>query len=193
MQRDGEDVARMSAAHDGLSAEYGWPAGWQRFTHSTCSRKYRCGSVAVMNVAIDGHGSPDFAIALHAANGDRDVVNHAKAFAVIRKGVVKSAADVDRDSIVQCILRSKNRTAGSEPESLHQFRRERNFKLKFFTGGESSSLQLLDILRRMDQQDVLIGSWLRCNEVFRPGNTAFDQLIMHTTIFLRRKNMLPDG
>src|SRR3954467_9924727 len=119
MQRDGEDVARMRAAHEGLPAEYGWPARWQRFTSSARTRKNRSRAVAVVHVTIDSHGGADFTVALHTANGDRDVVNHAKAFAVIRKSVVKSAADVDRDSFVQCILRSKNRTACSEPESLH--------------------------------------------------------------------------
>src|SRR5256885_16108715 len=107
MQRDGEDVARMSAAHEGLSAEYGWPARWQRFTRSARTRKNRSRAVAVVDVTIDSHCSSDFAIALHTANGDRNVVNHAKAFAVIRKGMMKSAADIKCNCLDYCMLRGE--------------------------------------------------------------------------------------
>jgi hypothetical protein len=52
-----------------------------------------------MNIAIDGHGAADSVIALHAADSDGNIVNHAEAFAVIGEGVVKSAADVEADAI----------------------------------------------------------------------------------------------
>src|SRR2546430_3718163 len=64
-----------------------------------CSR-----AIAMVNVAIDSHGSADFVIALHAAYGDRHVVDHAEALTMVREGVMKSAADVEGDSILQRIL-----------------------------------------------------------------------------------------
>src|SRR5947207_190636 len=59
----------------------------------------------MVNVAIDSHGSTDFVIALHAAYGDRHVVDHAEALTMVGEGVMKSAADVegeqdDRSSMI---------------------------------------------------------------------------------------------
>jgi hypothetical protein len=56
-------------------------------------------TIAVVNVAVNRHSGANLAVALHAANRNRHVVNHAEAFAVIGKGVVKSAADVYRNAI----------------------------------------------------------------------------------------------
>src|SRR2546423_637057 len=101
MERDSKDVARMNATHERLSAQNGWPARRQRFTHSPRTGKDCSRAVAVMDVTIDRHGGTDFAVKLHATNGDRNIVDHAKAFAMVGEGVIKPAADVHRDSIVQ--------------------------------------------------------------------------------------------
>ena len=65
-------------------------------------------AVALVDVAIHGHGAGDFVIALHAADGDGHVMNHAEAFAMVGKGVMESAADVECDSILQCIVRRED-------------------------------------------------------------------------------------
>src|SRR5439155_24079323 len=75
-------------------------------------------AIAVVNVAIHGHGGADFVIALHAADGDRHVVNHAEALAMVGEGVVESAADVEGDSILQRILSSQDGPARRQPEAL---------------------------------------------------------------------------
>jgi hypothetical protein len=59
--------------------------------------KDRGGTVAVMHVQVDDHGSPDEPIPLQYANRDRDVVDETKPFAVIGEGVVEAAAQVHRD------------------------------------------------------------------------------------------------
>src|SRR3954470_23353486 len=101
MERNSKDVAGMSAPHDRLSPQNSWPARRQRFTHSPRPGKDCSRAVAVVDVTVDRHGGTDFVVTLHATNCDRNIVDHAKAFAMVGKRVVKSAADVHRDSIVQ--------------------------------------------------------------------------------------------
>src|SRR3954463_15541594 len=104
MERDSKDVAGMSAPHERLSAQNGWPARRQRFTHCSRTRKNCSRAVAMVDVTVDSHCGADFAVTLHAANCDRNIVNHAKAFSVIGKRVVKAAADVKCHSVVQRVL-----------------------------------------------------------------------------------------
>jgi hypothetical protein len=48
-----------------------------------------------VNVAINCHGCPNSSIALHAADGDGYVMNHAEALTMVRKGVMKATADIE--------------------------------------------------------------------------------------------------
>ena len=64
-----------------------------------------------MHIAIHRHGRANLAIALHASNGNRNIVNHAEAFTVVRKRVMKSSANIHRHAVLQRILRGKNRAA----------------------------------------------------------------------------------
>ena len=109
-----------------------------------------------MNVAVHGHGAGDPVIALHAANGDGHVVDHAEAFAVVGEGMMKSAADIEGNSIVERIIGGKDGTSGGEPEGAHQFGRVGNFKEEFLPRGKGAGLKFLHVLRSMDKQHVLI-------------------------------------
>lgn len=60
------------------------------------ARENGSGSVAMMNVGVDDHSGFDGAVVLEAANGDCHIMQHAETFAVIRKSVMETAADVDR-------------------------------------------------------------------------------------------------
>jgi hypothetical protein len=71
-----------------------------------------------VHVAIDGHGLVNLAIALHAADGDGDIVDHAEAFAVIGERVMESSADADRHAVVERVIGGQHRAAGGEPEAL---------------------------------------------------------------------------
>src|SRR5258706_575537 len=73
-------------------------------------------AVALVNVAVDGHGGANLVIALHAPNGDGHIVDHAKAFAVVCEGVVEPAPDVEGHAISQSVLGRQNRTARRQPE-----------------------------------------------------------------------------
>ncbi len=59
------------------------------------------GTVSLVHVAVDGHGAPDSSALLHHANRDRDVIDHAEAFAVIGEGMMKAAADVHADAVLR--------------------------------------------------------------------------------------------
>ena len=62
----------------------------------------------MVHVAIHGHRACDLFITLHAANGDGHIVNHAEAFAVVREGMMKSAADIKCHPILQSIISREN-------------------------------------------------------------------------------------
>ncbi len=59
------------------------------------------GAVAVVIVTVHHHGARDFAFALQLPDTHGDVVNGAKTFAVIRKRVMESAADVVSDALLK--------------------------------------------------------------------------------------------
>ena len=80
----------------------------QRPGRNAYAGKNRSGPVALVDIAIHGHGASDSVIPLHAADGHGHVVNHAEAFAVVGKGVMKSAADVDGDAIFQSTVGSQD-------------------------------------------------------------------------------------
>ncbi len=86
----------------------------------------------MVNVAVDGHGGANLVIALHAANRHRHVVDHAKTFAVIGESMMEAASDVEGNAIFQGVLGRQNRTARSQPEGAHQFRRVGNLHLLLF-------------------------------------------------------------
>ena len=120
-----------------------------------------------MDVAVDRHGGANLVVPLHAADRHRHVMNHAKAFAVIGESVVEAAADVEGHAILEGMLGGQNRTARSQPESMHQLRRVGNLHLLLFAGGKRSGFQLLHVLRSVDQQNVLVRCGLRSYEVGR--------------------------
>src|ERR1700751_6189739 len=87
------------------------------------------GTVALVHIAVESHRGTNLLVTLHAANRDGDIIDHAKAFAVIGKGVVKSATNRNGNAIVERGLGSEYRTACCQPESVHQLRGEGNFQL----------------------------------------------------------------
>jgi hypothetical protein len=45
----------------------------------------------------------------------------------------------------------------------------------------------------MDQQDVLIGGWLRKEEVFDTGDSGLQQAVVDSAIFFGREDVCADG
>src|SRR6202044_817416 len=104
---DGEDVREATAA---------------------LARKNCGGAVALMDIAIDSHRRANLAVPLHTSNGDGHIMDHAEAFAVVGKRVMKSSANIDGHSVAQCILCGKNRSTRSQPESRDEFSGKRDFE-----------------------------------------------------------------
>src|SRR5262249_40912915 len=125
--------------------------------------------------------------------GHRYIVDHAEPFAMIREGVMKSAADVDRRDILQRMLRRQNRATRSQPECINQFGRIRNLHLQFFNSGESPRLKFVYVIWFVYEEYVLIRRGLRSDEIRRVSYAKFNQLIVHAAILLSRKDVLPDG
>src|SRR5438067_231973 len=69
------------------------------------------GAVAVVDVGIDDDSALDGFVVLKAADGDSNVVDSAKAFAVVGISVVKAAANIAGEAIVKCGLAGEDRTA----------------------------------------------------------------------------------
>ena len=93
---------------------------------------------------------------------------------------------------VKALPRRQNRSARRQPECLDQFRREGNFQLHFFARAERARLQLLHILRRVHQQDVLIGCRLRLEKIARLRDAVGDQTVMNAPVLFSREDVLAD-
>ena len=146
-----------------------------------------------MDVAVDGHRSADFVVALHAPNGDGHVVNHAETFAMVGIGVMKSSADADANLIGERLTRGENRSSGGQPESVDEVARVRNFHFHFFERGERTGLQSLDVIRLVNEQDVLVARGLRLQEILRDGDGCCEQTIADAAILFGGKNVHADG
>src|SRR5215469_4465679 len=193
MQGNREYVASMSAAHPGTLSRGGRALRGQRFAHRRGPGKDGGGAVALVHIAVDGHRGANLAVALHAADGNRDVVNHAEALAVIGESMVKSPSDIDGHAILPSVLRRKNRTSRCQPERANQFRREGNLELEFLPRGQRSGLQFIHVRRRVHQQNVLIGCRLGSEKVRGIGDSFFYQAPVYATVLLGGKDVLPDG
>ena len=70
---------------------------------------------------------------------------------------------------------------------------ERNFQLHRFARAQRSGLQLLHILRRVDQQNVQVGRGLRFEKIAGLGDAGRDQPIVNATVFFGREDVVADG
>ena len=133
--------------------------------------------------------SPRFCI---AANGDREIVNHAEALAVLREGVMKSAADIDADTVAERALGRQDRAARVQQEGIHDLRRVRNLHLQLFPRAESAFHQLVDVMRRMHQGDVRLAGGLRRDEVALVRGPLLQQAFANPEKLVGAKNVFPD-
>src|SRR5206468_9145238 len=105
MQRDREHVASMRATHQRLAPKDGWTTRRQRLTCCAGSGEDGRRAIALMNIAVHGHRSSNFVVALHSADRNRHVVNHAEAFAMVWESMVKSSANIYRHASFQRVFR----------------------------------------------------------------------------------------
>ena len=74
-----------------------------------------------------------------------------------------------------------------------QVARVGNFHFHFFARAERAGLQLLDVLRLVHQQNVLVGGGLGLEKVVGLGDAGRDQAIADAAVFFGRKDVVADG
>ena len=148
-------------------------------------------AVTVMNVSIDDHGLADGAIGLQPANGYGNVMNGAKAFAMVGVGVMETPTDVAAKPVLQRRLGGQNRASGSKPEGADKFRRVRNFELHDITECESAGLQFADPVRGVYAQQIGIAGGFGPQKISAIGNFVGEELFFNQTVFLRGKTCAP--
>lgn len=118
-------------------------------------KDYGC-PIALMHIAIERHGRADLFITLHAPDCNRNVVDHAKALAVVREGVMETAADADGDAIVERVVGGQHGTTSGHPKSAHELGGIWNLHFQLFTRAQRAGLEFLHVLRCVHQQNVFV-------------------------------------
>ena len=147
------------------------------------------GTVAVVDVGVDDHGSLDGTVVLEAADGDGDVVDDAEAFAVVGEGVMEAAADVGRRAGGEGALPCFDRAARGEPDGFDEFFRVRNFHAEDFVGSEGAGLEFADVGGGVDAEDVFVGGGSGGDDVRGRSDFLGDEGVADEAIFLRGKNV----
>ena len=146
-----------------------------------------------MHVAIDSHRGANLVVALQAADSHGHVVDHAESLAVVGKRMMKSAADADADSSVRHCRAARIDPPAASQNASTSSRRVGNFHFHFFARAERAGLQLLHILRRVHQQNVLIGRGLRFEKICGLGDAVGDQPVVNAPIFFGGEDVVADG
>src|SRR5580693_1790500 len=120
-------------------------------------------------------------------------MNHAKAFAMVRESMMKSAANADGDAVGQSLPRREDGSSGRQPECLHQRGRKGNFQFHLLARAERAGFQLVDVLGFVDQQNVLIGRGLWLQNVAGFSDACLKQSITNAAILFGREDMSTDG
>jgi hypothetical protein len=155
--------------------------------------KNRGRPVSLMDVAIYCHRFANLLIALHATDGNRNIVDHAEAFAVIGKRVMESSSDADGHAVDEGMIGGQHRSASGEPEGAYQLRRVRDFELQLFARAERARPQLLNVARGVHQKYVFVGGRPRGDEVRCGGNSRRDQPVVNALVLFGGENVRPDG
>ena len=99
---------------------------------------------------------------------------------------------LNRHPIFQRIVSRQHRSPRRHPERPHQFRRVGNLHLQFLPRRKRPGLQLLHILRRMHQQDVLVRRRTRRHEVLRLRHARLYQPLVDALVLLGREDVRAD-
>ena len=145
-----------------------------------------------MYIAIDGHGALDELALLQLADGDREVVQHTEALAVIGKGMVKAATDVHAGAIAQSELGGEDGAAGVQHEGVDHLRRIWDLHLQLFTRAETAFHQLVDVVRRVHQHHVGFRGGLRFHKVGVVNHALRKQALANEAVLVGAKDVITD-
>lgn len=159
--------------------------------HGAIACKNRSRTVAVMNVAIHDQRFFDQPLVLERTDGDGNIVDGAETFAVRRKSMMKTSADVEADAVAQRVAGSQGGPAGSQPKSLHHFARIGDLKLDDFGVAQRSSFQAAHPAGIVDTEDIVIGNRLRLHKVGRFSEALLEQAIVNQPVLARGKYSWP--
>src|SRR4029077_12045534 len=70
--------------------------------------------------------------------------------------------------------------------------RKRDFEFHLLAWAERAGLQFIDILRSVDEKDILISCRMRCDKIGRLSNSGREQPVVNALVFFRGKNMGAD-
>jgi hypothetical protein len=145
-----------------------------------------------VDIAIDDHGADDLAVALKAADGDRNVVEHAESLAVIGEGVVEAASNVEAAVVAQRLAGGQNRSACYMKKSIDKFFAIRNFQLEFLARTQGSALQLVDPELGVNEQQVAILAGRSGDKVGFSKISGLEKALTDGSVFARVKDMVAD-
>ncbi len=101
---------------------------------------------------------------------------------MVGEGVMKTAADIEGDSVAQRAIGSEHSAACAEPIRLNQSPGVRDFQLPFFALGQSPRTELAHVLGGMHQQDIFIARWRRRYEVRGTGDALLEEAFAHQPV-----------
>ncbi len=128
---------------------------------------------------------------LQAAHRDGDVVNGAKAFAMVRKRMVKSAAEVEPHAVRERVPGGQGGASGGQAERFHHLRRVGNLQPQNVLVGQRSVAQARYPLGVMHPQNVFVGRRLGLYEVFRRSEAGTHQPVAQPLVFLGWEDVVP--
>ncbi len=149
-------------------------------------------AVGVVNVAIHHHRAINQAFALQAADGHRDVVDGAKALAMIGERVMEPATEVEADPVGERQPRRQQAASGGQPEGLHHAPRVRNLQPYDLLEAQRAGFQPAYPPGLVHQQHVFIPRRLGLDEVFRFHHPFLQQPLADQPVLLRGEDVVAE-
>jgi hypothetical protein len=157
--------------------------------HPFVGSENRMRAVALMDVEIDDRRSLDFVVALERANRNRDVVEYAEPLSMRREGVMCAPGEVHRDAMLQ---RAARRLVGSPRgtvSALDESGRPGKPQSSLLIGREGTGRESIDVVRAVDEQQVIARDAGRVVHEFRPYDTLGDHRLTKECVFGDRKSV----
>ena len=147
------------------------------------------GAIAVVDVGVHDHGAGDFVAGLQRANGDGYIVDGAEAFAVAGICVVKAAAEVAAEAVLQGGLGGCDCAAGCQPECADEFGGIGDFQFHLIARGQCAGFELLDPVFGVDAEDIGVGCGFGAEEVARFSDAFVQEFVVDEAKFFGGKDV----
>ena len=143
----------------------------------------------MVKIAIDYHDPFGQFVRNSLAGGHGDVVEKAKALAMVGEGVVEAAADMHSEPRFDGLAGGHDRPADRKEGKTDELGGITDLKGFEFRGAQAARLDVLEIARAVDEQDVFVRR--------RPGpeeillfRTHGKEVLINEPVFLEREDML---